>query len=264
MTVPMGPFGGMGGMGGGSGELGGPAGYSYAAVLVRMPDIGEVRSAVLPTLARIRFSGWVAPPEQGWAVLIPSGVGTVAAGRRGVVGIAEELAAATRATTIAVRVLQDRQLAVVAWESAGEVARFVSDPSREPGAPEDVLPDPVGGENVAALAAACGRLEAGEQLEELLGEALDPDDEIESERLARVLRLLGLPAWLVSAWRLPRPVAIGPSRRQLLRLGAGRAGALGRLYGAAVAPLRRRRPPPPILLDPPRGAGDLDDPALWF
>src|SRR3712207_9193332 len=72
-------------------------------------------------------------------------------------------------------------------------SRYVSDPSREPRADEDVLPDPVGAEGATEIAAACGRPQVGEELEELLSEPHDPDHEIESERLGTALRLLGLP-----------------------------------------------------------------------
>jgi hypothetical protein len=218
-------------------------------VLVRVSDDHGVPPRLVATLGRIRFNGWVAPAAAGWVAVVPAVEGTTAAGRRGVVGVAETLAEASTAT-VALRVLDDRQLVLVAWQSGREVMRYVSDPSREPRADDDVLPDPFGTEGAAALAEACGRPEVGEALAELLAESLDPDEEIESERLSRVLHLLGLPAWLVSAWRLPREVWSGPRRRDLLRL---RAVSLG----------RRWRPPPPVLDDPPHGDG-ADDPGMWF
>ncbi len=94
---------------------------------------------------------------------------------------------------LAVRVLHDRQLVLVCWAGGEEVARYVSDPSREPGADADVLDDALGVEDADALAEACGRPEAGEDLAEVLDEGLDPDEEIESERLSRVLGLAGSP-----------------------------------------------------------------------
>ncbi len=240
-------------------DLEGPAGYTYAAVAVRVanrPDAGE---QVLDTLRGIRFSGWLAPPEDGWAVAVPaSGTGTVAAGRRGVVGVGEALAG----TALVLRVLDDRQLVVVAWQSGEEVGRYVSDPSAEPGAGADVLPDPVGVEHAEAIAAACGRAGAAEELEALLAEPLDPDDEIESERLGRALRLLGLPTWLATVWRVPRAMPYGPRPRDFIRLGAGRLGLLGRGLGRAAAVGRRRRRPPAVLLDPPRADG-TDELGLW-
>jgi hypothetical protein len=243
----------------------GPAGYTYAAVAVRAHDEPLAPEELLGELRRIRFSGWVAPPEGGWVPVVPvAGASVVAAGRRGVIGVGEALAEAMNTTTVALRVLEDRQLVLVAWESGQEVVRYVSDPSREPGAEKDVLSDPVGAEDGDALAAACGRPELGEELAELLAEPLDPDEEIESERLVRVLQLLGLPAWLVSVWRLPRPMATGPASRDLLRLGAGRTGPMGYLAGRSARLGRRWRRPPPVLLDPPRGQGGFDDPAMWL
>jgi hypothetical protein len=181
-----------------------------------------------------------------------------------VVGVAEALAEALETTSLAVRVLDDRQLVLAAFTSGREVARYVSDPSREPRAAEDVLPDPFGTAGADAVAEACGRPQAGADLGELLAVPLDPDEEIESERLASVLHLLGLPPWLISAWQLPRPMPTGPAPRDLLRLRAGRTGPGGRVAGWAASLGRRWRPPPPVLLDPPRGHGGTDDPALWL
>ena len=254
MTVPIGT----------SPEPGGPSGYSYAGVLVLVADRREAREELLATLQSLRFSGWVAPPEGGWVVVVAAGVGTVAAGRRGVVEVGAALAEALATTTVAVRVLDDRQLALAVCESGREVARYVSDPSREPRADDDVLPHPFGVEGADAVAAACAQPHVADELGELLAEPLDPDEEIESERLARVLHLLGLPSWLVTAWRLPRDVRTGPARRDLLRLRAGRTGIGGCITGRAAHLGRRWRPPPPVLVDPPRGHGGDDDLARWL
>lgn len=248
-----------------SSEPEGPAGYTYAAVLLRVGDRTDARAESIATLRQIRFSGWVAPPEDRWLPVIPADAGTVAAGRRSVVGVGEALARALAVPCVAVRVLGDRQLVLVAWESSREVARYVSDPSREPGAEEDVLPYPFGAEGANAIAEVCGRPEVGDELGDLLADALDPDQDIESERLGRLLRLLGLPSWLVNAWRLPRAMATGPAPRTLLRLHAGRTGALGWMAGRAARPGRRWRTPPPVLLDPPRGDTGIDDDlAMWL
>jgi hypothetical protein len=240
--------------GGGGREVGGPEGHSYSAVLVRSADPGDVRAA----LREIRFSGWLAPPGNGWTVAVAaSRIPTVAAGRRSVAGLAEWLAARLPATTLAVRVLADRQLLLAAWTGDTEHGRYVSDPSRDPGAGDDVLAEPYGVEHAAAIARACDRPDAAGDLAELLAEELDPDSVIESERLARVLRLLGLPTWLVAAPSLPRDIPTGPRARDLTRFGAGVPGLPGRLTGWAVNVVRRRRPPPPVI-DPPRGASDMD------
>ena len=254
MTLPIGV----------SGEAGGPAGYTYGAVLLRVKERADVRDELLATLRELRFSGWMAPPRSGWHIVVPAGAGTVAAGRRGVVGVGEALSMRLAIATLAVRVLDDRQLVLVAWASGREVARYVSDPSREPGAEEDVLSDPFGAEGAAAVASLCDKPEVGEELYATLSEPLDPDDEIESERLGRVLRLLELPSWVVSAWRLPRDLLTGPSRRDVLRLGAGRTGPSGRIAGRAARLPRRWRPPPPVLADPPRGNAGMDDLAMWL
>lgn len=152
---------------------------------------------------------------------------------------------------------------IAVWTDGAEVARYVSDPSREPGADDEVLPDPVGVEEARAIADACGRPEAGEELEELLSEELDPDSEIESERLGRVLRLLGLPSWPVAASSLPRHVPTGPPTREMTRLGAGVPGPLGWLSGRAADVVRRHRRPPPALTDPPRADPSMNDPWLY-
>jgi hypothetical protein len=60
----------------------------------------EVQTA----LREVRFSGWLAPPEAGWVVAVAaSGAGTVASGRRGVVGWAEWLASRLAGPVLALR-----------------------------------------------------------------------------------------------------------------------------------------------------------------
>jgi hypothetical protein len=263
MVVPM--------YGTGGAEVGGPAGYTYGAVIVALTEAGAAGAGLtevdpaevgsgggLAALREIRFSGWVARPVDGWQVAVAvSGDKVVAAGRRDVVGVGEALAARFAGTVLAVRVLVDRQLVLVAWSDGDEVGRYVSDPSREPGAADDVLSEPLGAEHAAAFAVACGRPEAEDDLAEVLAEELDPESVIESERLARVLRLLGLPTWLVAAPALPGDIPTGPSAREMTRLGAGVPGLLGRLCGLAVR-LVRRRTPPPVIEDPPRGSSGFD------
>jgi hypothetical protein len=239
-------------------EAGGPAGHTYAAVLVRAGG-AVTRERVFGALREIRFSGWLAPPEDGWLIAVAaSGAGTVAAGRRGVAGVAQWLAGRLAATVVAVRVLADRQLVLAAWAQDAEIGRYVSDPSRDPGADDDVLPEPVGVGHAAAFAVACDRPEVADDLAEVLAEELDPESVIESERLARVLRLLRLPTWLVAAATLPRDVPTGPARRDLTRLGAGVPGPPGLLCQVAVDVVRRRRPPPPVITDVPRGSSGVD------
>ena len=239
--------------------MGGPTGDSYAAVVIRVGGSPSTRGDVLGALRQIRFSGWLAQPEGGWLVAVAaSGDGTIAAGRRGVVGVGEWLADRLPATVLAVRVLADRQLVLTLWADGDEVGRYVSDPSREPDADDDILPDPLGAEHAAAFAEVCGHPEVADDLAEVLAEELDPDSVIESERLARVLRLLRLPTWLVAAATLPRDIPTGPRGRDLTRLGAGVPGILGSLSGRAARMIRRWRPPPPVVTDAPRGSAGID------
>jgi hypothetical protein len=254
MTYPLGGLG---------GDVTGQSGHTYAGVVVRLDGAPAgrpcTRPGVLAALREVRFSGWLAPPEGGWLVAVAaSGDGTVAAGRRGVVGVGEWLADRLGATVLAIRVLDDRQLLLALWADREEIGRYVSDPShgQEPGG--GVLPDPLGVEHAVGLAAACGRPEAADELAELLAEELDPDSVFESERLLAVLRLLGLPEWLVAVSSLPRDVPTGPRAAEMTRLGAGVPGLLGRLRGRAVDLVRRRRPPPPAITDPPRGRTGID------
>jgi hypothetical protein len=234
----------------GGGSAGGPGGYTYAAVVVRA-GAGEVQTA----LREVRFSGWLAPPEAGWVVAVAaSGAGTVASGRRGVVGVADWLASRLAGPVLALRVLADRQLLLAVWAGGEEVGRYVSDPSY--GLDDDTLPEPLGAEHAAAFAAAFGHPDIADDLNELLAEELDPDSVIESERLGGVLRLLGLPSWLVAVSSLPRDIPTGPRAAELTRLRAGATGVGGRVRGRFAEVVRRRRPPPPAFTDPPRGDGD--------
>jgi hypothetical protein len=248
---------------GGSGGMRdiGPIGYTYAGIFVRQQAAGRSQPPGRPldALRRARFTGWVAPARDGWVVAVPAiGDGTVASGRRGVVDLAQALAAELDETVAAVRVLADRQLLLAVWEGGQEVGRYVSDPSHGLPDDDDTLPDPLGVEHAEAFAAACGRPEAGEDLAEMLAEELDPDSVIESERLAGVLRLLGLPGWLVAASALPRDVPAGPRARDLVRLGAGADGVAGLLRGRATDVVRRRLRPPSPITDAPRGPGEIE------
>ena len=247
----------------GGGEFGRPTGYTYAALAVRLDGVPSGRSCgrpdVLAALRQVRFSGWLARPEDGWLIAVAAdGAGTVAAGRRGVAGVGEWLAGRLGVTVVAVRVVADRQLLLAVWAGGVEVGRYLSDPSYGLGADDDTVPDPLGVEHSAAFAAACGHPDAAEDLAELLAEELDADSVIESERLAGVLRVLELPRWPVAASSLPRDVPAGPLARDLTRLGAGRIGPAGWLCGRAADVVRRRRPAPPVVENAPRGARDID------
>ncbi|HEU4467294.1 MAG TPA: hypothetical protein VFR98_12270 [Agromyces sp.] len=229
----------------------GVAGETYGAALVAAD--GATRDAVVGVLRDIRFTGWIAPPDGGWIVAIGDpGDGTVAADRRGVLEVAAVLADRLGTTAFAVRVRRDRQLVLAAWRGSEELGRYSSDPSDEPGADEQVLGEPYGADHADAFALAAGRSDAAEELADVLAEELDPDSVFESERLARVLGLLGMPRWLVASASLPRDIPTGPGAREVVRLGAGEPGAMGRLRGRAAAAARRRMAPPPAIAEPPR------------
>ncbi|MFE5672180.1 hypothetical protein ACFQ58_11305 [Agromyces sp. NPDC056523] len=231
----------------------GAAGETYGAALVSTTD-GATRDDVVDALRELGFTGWIAPPDGGWiAAIAEPGDGTVASGRRGVLEVAAALAERLDTTAFALRVRQDRQLVIAAWRGHAELGRYSSDPSREPGADDEVLGAPFGTEHADAFAAAAGRPDAAEELAEVLDEELDSDSVFESERLARALELLGLPRWLVASAALPRDIPTGPRGRELVRLGAGSPGVLGRVRGRVAASVRRRMAPPPAIADPPRG-----------
>jgi hypothetical protein len=233
----------------------GPSGYTYGAIAVRAAD---QRDRLLSALRAIRFSGWVAPPEDGWVLGVAARAGgAVAAGRRGLIELGAQLAAELDTTVVAVRVLRDRQLVLAVWSGVDEVGRYVSDPAYGLD-DEDVLPFPIGTEHAAAFAAAVGVPEVAGELGELLAEELDPESVIESERLALVLRTLALPGWLVASVSLPHDVPGGPRAREFTRLGAGVPGVPGRLVGRAVEVVRTRLDVPPVLTDPPRATSGPD------
>lgn len=238
----------------------GPDGYSYGAVLVRADArrLGELTRA----LSGIRFTGWIAPPQGEWLVAITPTAGVVAAHKRGIFEVGEVVARDTRATVVALRVLRDRQLGIAAWRIREELLRYCSDPSREPNADRDVLADPVGAEYAAVLAGLVGRPLAEDQLSALLADPLDPFSVFESERLAAILRLLGLPEWIVATGSLPRDIPTGPRVASLTRLRAGAPGVRGRVRNIVIRRFRASRVAPAVIEDPPRESGMDIDPWL--
>ncbi|MEU1971006.1 hypothetical protein ABZ477_05085 [Microbacterium sp. NPDC019599] len=240
-----------------------PAGDSYGGVLIASGD--EALAAVLEVLRGIRFSGWVAPAQGGWLVVLGDpGAGVVASDRRGIIEVGELLAGRMpEASAFAVRVRRDRQLSIVAWQAGEERGRYCSDPSQEPGAEDDVLGEPVGAYSAADFAELAARPDAAEELTEMLEEELDPDSVFESERLRGILRLLGMPDWLVAAGALPHDIPTGPRASELTRLRAGATSGPGILRSAFVRGLRRRRTPAPTIADPPRNGG-MDGLEPWM
>lgn len=239
-----------------SAEPGEPVGHSYGAVILPAGDLDH--ADLVAVLSGVHFSGWVAPPRDGWIVVLGDpGDGVVADERRGVIEVAALLAQRVPGPVLSARVRHDRQLGLVAWRAGEEVARYCSDPSREPGADEDVVGEPIGAEYAATFAELWDGMDAAEKLTELLEDELDPDSVFESERLRQVLRMLGLPAWIIAAGELPRRLPTGPRPSELTRLRAGRSGAGGRMVGTFVGRLRRRQHPPPVIADPPKGGGGM-------
>jgi hypothetical protein len=238
------------------------AGESYGAALVRADQ--QALPGVIDSLRAVRFSGWIAPPADGWIVALGDpGDGVVAAGKRGIVEVAALLAGGLGSPGVAVRVKRDRQLALVAWRGTAEVGRYCSDPSRESGADGEILSDPYGVEHAEGFAELLGRPDAAEDLAAVLEQELDIESVSESERLAQVLDLLRLPRWLVAVGSLPNDIPTGPRAIDLIRLRGGAAGMAGRARGVVIRPIRRRADPPPIVADPPRSGGLGMDPWLF-
>ena len=84
---------------------------------------------LLQELGGIRFTGWIAPPEQDWLVVLGDpGDGVVADEQRGIIEVGALLAEQLRGPVLAVRVRHDRQLALVAWRAAEEVGKVLQRP----------------------------------------------------------------------------------------------------------------------------------------
>lgn len=245
-------------------EAGGPAGHSYRGAVLTGP-----RDLVLARAAAARFTGWVGPQEHDHVLLVPSsGHLLVASGGRDLEALASDMAGDTTGgvdRALVVEVVRDRLLSLVLTTAADdEPLRYLSDPSVLD--PED-LDEPRGAHHAPALARAYGVPGVAATLRDVLSESLDPEHYIESERVARVLGLLDLPSWLVSAWTLPRRVSYGPEPRAFTRLRAGLAGPAGGPAGWLTGPSRRirqllvRRP------DGPRPDGlataGFDETGLW-
>lgn len=218
-------------------EPGGPDGYSYRVLVVR-----AAREAVLSRAAVLGFSGWVGPQEGQAVVLVPAGERpSVASGGRDLEALGADLAADVGGSPVAVlgaEVVRDRLLELLVWPAGGELLRYRSDPS----VLDDEAPDePVGVHHAEAVARAFGAEGDADRLREELAQRLDPEHHIESERLDHVLQLLGLPVWVVSAWRLPKYVPYGPDRASFVRLHAGATGGVGATRGLAVGLGRRVR-----------------------
>jgi hypothetical protein len=210
--------------------------YSYAGVLVR-----AARADVLDHVAGAGFSGYIGPQEDDWVVLVPARFRAAAGGQVADLEVlGRDLARRFEQVSLAVSVHRDRVLRLVMWAGSRELGRYVSNPAY--GTDEDDVADPQGVERAEDFAAAGGAPALAEELAEVLGAILDEDEQTESERLSTVLRLLGLPRWLVAVDRLPRAVPGGPSAAQVTRLFRGRTGLSGRVR--SWRPRFKRHAPP--------------------
>lgn len=232
-------------------------GYSYRSLVVRAD-----RDRVLAVLRTLRFSGWVGPQEGPDVVVVAEGDQLlVAGGGRDLEDVG--LALARPGPVLVVEVVRDRLLALVLLHEDEEPLRYLSEPSV---LDTDDMDEPRGQQHAAALARAFGIPAAAATLRDVLAESLDPEHYIESERLGRVLDLLGLPGWLVACWVLPRQVAAGPDRDEVVRLRAGRSGPAGLVLGRATTRARRVRQALARRPDGPRPDGLADGPGedvLW-
>jgi hypothetical protein len=194
--------------------------YSYAVLIARAQ-----RDALLAALTAAGFSGWVGPPEGDWVVLVARRVRKAVTARgHDLEALGAHLAARLDAVVFAAHVLRDRVLRLAAWVGEEALGRYLSDPSYGAEDDDEAFPEPEGVEHAAAFAAAAGRPDTAEELEETLGELLDEEEQTESERLWAVLKLLGLPLWPVASSVLPKDVPGGPLRGDVTLLFRGRTG----------------------------------------
>lgn len=224
----------------------GEAGLSYAGVYA-----AAERDRVIAALGEMRFTGYIGPQEGAWVLSIAGNpLGKVAGKKRRINDVARELATTLEVVTLAVEVDKDERLRLWGFDGDAHLPVYDSQPpdDDEPGGIVlDDFGNPVMGEGafvdnemvaVSLLAAFDADDEDG-KLNELLDEDLGEDTN-ESERLTGILRVLGLPTWIVSSDSLPRRVPGGPDREQVLKLGAGKPGVQGWFADALRRPARPR------------------------
>lgn len=212
-----------------------PEGPTYCGILAVVP-----RADLVQTLTAVRFSGYVGPQEGPWVVTVclrPRGA--VAGKGMTAAQVARAVSAALGTVTFTVLVHRDLMLSIEAFLAGEPVLTYCSDPTVADPSDEELLPEPVGAQEAPAFAAALGDPGVATELEELLGEELG-ESENESERVTRVLRLIGAPAWIVAAETLPKKVPSGPGAKEFTRLRAGKAGVPGRVDGAVREIVRRK------------------------
>ncbi len=148
------------------------------------------RAELLDVVAAAGFTGYVGPQEADWVVLVPARLRAVAGrGAADLEALGGDLARHFGQLSLTVSVHRDRVLRLLLSGGTRELGRYVSNPAY----------------------------------------GADEDEQTESERLSTVLRLLGLPRWLVAVDQLPRDVPGGPPAAQVTRLFRGRTGLPGRL-----------------------------------
>lgn len=230
----------------------GSAGFSYSGVY-----IAATRDHVLACLGELRFTGYVGPQEADWVLAIAGNpLGKVARGKRRIADVARDLATTLETVTLAVEVDKDARLRMWGFDGVDELPGYDSNPpdpdAHGGGLQLDDFGNPVmtsvfvDNEDVAralAVTFPSGSSSEDERADEL-AEMLDDDlgeDTSESERLTGILRILGLPTWIVSSDSLPRRVPGGPDKDQVTRLGAGKPGVQGRFAEAFTKPARPKR-----------------------
>lgn len=218
------------------GGMGGPSGSSYCGIFST-----AAREGLVTHLSRLRFSGWVGPQEGSWVVAVPTRLrGAVAGDKMTAADVARALSAAGDEPAFCAAVRDDKLLQLQAYDAGEALMTYYSDPTIADPYNDDLTSDPMGAQDAPALAAALGRPEVGEELEELLEEELG-ESENESERITKVLRLLGAPTWVVSSEALPKDVPAGPRAKDFTRLGAGKEGVSGRFDEAVRGIVRKKK-----------------------
>ncbi len=223
----------------------GTSGLSYSGVFVRTD-----RERVLAELAALRFSGYVGPQEEDWVVAIAGNpLAKVAGGKRRIDDVARDLASTLEVVTLAAEVDRDTRLRLWTFDGDDALPVFDSAPPEADGGgfALDDFGNPVMSDGAfvdvdmiaASMLATFAVDDPDDRLSDTLGEDLG-EDTSESERLVAVLRILGLPTWIVSSDSLPRRVPGGPDRSEVTRLGAGRQGVSGVLADAIRRPVRPR------------------------
>ncbi|WP_156253584.1 hypothetical protein [Pseudactinotalea terrae] len=225
----------------------GEAGLSYAGVYA-----AAERDHVIAALGEMRFTGYVGPQEGTWVLSVAGNpLAKVAGKKRRIDDVARDLAATLEVVTLAAEVSKDERLRLWAFDGDSPLPVYDSQPPEDDGGAGGIVLDdfgnPVIGEGAfvdtemvaVSLLAAFDADDPDGKLAELLEEDIGEDTN-ESERLTEILRILGLPTWIVSSDSLPRRVPGGPDREQVLRLGAGKPGVQGWFADALRRPVRPR------------------------